>query len=55
MVFSFIVIPLLVAAFLPLIGKFSKKLLPDVLTNAALAYLLFNSILLVKPIFHQGV
>ncbi|MGB9907393.1 MAG: complex I subunit 5 family protein [Candidatus Saccharicenans sp.] len=55
MVFSFIVIPLLVAACLPLIGKFSKKLLPDVLTNAALAYLLFNSILLVKPIFHQGV
>ncbi|MGQ9800288.1 MAG: complex I subunit 5 family protein [Candidatus Saccharicenans sp.] len=55
MVFSFIVIPLLVAAFLPLLGKFSKKLLPDVLTNAALAYLLFNSILLVKPIFNQGV
>lgn len=55
MVFLFIVIPLLAAAFLPLIGKFSKKLLPDVLTNAALAYLLLNSILLVKPIFSQGV
>ncbi|MDI6698382.1 MAG: proton-conducting transporter membrane subunit [Candidatus Saccharicenans sp.] len=55
MVFSFIVIPLLVAAFLPLIGKFSKKLLPDLLTNAALAFLVFNSILLVKPIFNQGV
>ncbi|MCR4409260.1 MAG: proton-conducting transporter membrane subunit [Candidatus Saccharicenans sp.] len=55
MVFSFIVIPLLVAAFLPLVGKFSKKLLPDVLTNAALAFLVFNSILLVKPIFNQGV
>lgn len=54
MVFSFIVIPLLVAAFLPIIGKFSKKLVPDVLTNAALAFLLFNSILLVKPIFNQG-
>ena len=54
MVFSFIVIPLLVAAFLPLIGKISKKLLPDVLTNAALAFLLFNSILLVKPIFTNG-
>lgn len=54
MVFSFIVIPLLVAAFLPIIGKFSKKLIPDVLTNAALAFLLFNSILLVKPIFNQG-
>jgi multicomponent Na+:H+ antiporter subunit D len=54
-VFSFIVIPLLVAAFLPLVGKFSKKLLPDVLTNAALAFLVFNSILLVKPIFNQGV
>ncbi len=55
MVFSFIVIPLLVAAFLPLIGKFSKKLLPDLLTNAALAFLVFNAILLVKPIFNQGV
>ncbi|NPV81982.1 MAG: NADH/ubiquinone/plastoquinone (complex I) [Candidatus Aminicenantes bacterium] len=55
MVFSFIVIPLLVAAFLPLVGKFSKKLLPDVLTNAALAFLVFNAILLVKPIFNQGV
>ncbi|MGB4703974.1 MAG: proton-conducting transporter membrane subunit [Candidatus Saccharicenans sp.] len=55
MVFSFIVIPLLLAAFLPLIGKFSKKLLPDLLTNAALAYLVFNSILLIKPIFNQGV
>ncbi len=54
MVFSFIVMPLLVAAFLPLIGKFSKKLLPDVLTNAALAFLVFNSILLVKPVFNQG-
>jgi len=54
-VFSFIVIPLLLAAFLPLIGKFSKKLLPDLLTNAALAYLVFNSILLIKPIFNQGV
>jgi multicomponent Na+:H+ antiporter subunit D len=53
-VFLFIVIPLLVAAFLPLIGKFSKKLIPDVLTNAALAFLLFNSILLVKPVFNQG-
>lgn len=54
MIFSFIVIPLLIAALLPLIGKFSKKLIPDVLTNAALAFLLFNSILLVKPIFNHG-
>lgn len=54
MVFSFIIIPLLVAAILPLVGKFSKKLLPDVLTNAALAFLVFNSILLAKPIFNQG-
>jgi multicomponent Na+:H+ antiporter subunit D len=53
-VFAFIFIPLLVAALLPIIGKFSKKLLPDVLTNAALAFLLFNSILLVKPIFTRG-
>jgi len=53
-VFSFIVIPLLIAAFMPLIGKFSKKLIPDLLTNAALAFLLFNSLLLIKPIFYQG-
>jgi len=53
-VFLFILIPLLVAAFLPLVGKLSKKLLPDVLTNAALAFLLFNSFLLIKPIFNQG-
>ncbi|HEK85524.1 MAG TPA: NADH/ubiquinone/plastoquinone (complex I) [Candidatus Aminicenantes bacterium] len=54
MVFSFIVIPLLVAAIMPLLGKISKKLIPDVLTNAALAFLLLNSILLIKPIFNQG-
>ncbi|MGB9765236.1 MAG: complex I subunit 5 family protein [Candidatus Saccharicenans sp.] len=54
MVFSFIVIPLLVAAIMPLLGKISKKLIPDVLTNAALAFLLLNSILLIKPIFNKG-
>jgi len=52
-ILSFIVIPLSIAALLPLIGKFSKKLIPDLLTNAALAFLLLNSILLVKPILNQ--
>lgn len=54
MVFSFIFLPLLIAACLPLIGKVSKKLIPDVLTNAALAFLLLNSILLIKPVFTRG-
>ena len=54
MVFSFIFLPLVIAACLPLIGKISKKLIPDVLTNATLAFLLINSILLIKPIFSRG-
>jgi multicomponent Na+:H+ antiporter subunit D len=53
-VFSFIFLPLVIAACLPLIGKISKKLIPDVLTNATLAFLLINSILLIKPIFSRG-
>ena len=40
MIFLFIGLPLAVAALLPLIGKISKKILPDVLSNAVFLFLL---------------
>lgn len=40
MIFLFIGLPLVVAAFMPLIGKISKKFLPDLLANAVFLVLL---------------
>ena len=40
MIFLFIGLPLVVAAFMPLIGKISKKFLPDLLANAVFLALL---------------
>jgi len=40
LIFLFIGLPLAVAALLPLIGKISKKILPDVLSNAVFLFLL---------------
>ena len=40
MIFLFIGLPLVIAALLPVIGKFSKKVLPDILANAVFLFLL---------------
>jgi len=40
LIFLYIALPLAVAAVLPLVGKISKKALPDLLGNATLAFLL---------------
>ncbi|MGB9721235.1 MAG: complex I subunit 5 family protein [bacterium] len=40
MVSLFIIIPFVLAAFLPLIGKISKRFLPDLLTNLGILFLL---------------
>ena len=48
MIFLYIALPLAVAAVLPLLGKASKKVLPDLLGNATLAILLFVALSGVK-------
>ena len=40
LIFLFIGLPLVVAALLPLIGKLSKRFLPDLLANAVFLFLL---------------
>jgi multicomponent Na+:H+ antiporter subunit D len=48
LIFLYIALPLAVAAVLPLLGKASKKVLPDLLGNATLAILLFVALSGVK-------
>jgi hypothetical protein len=40
LIFLFVAIPLVVAGILPLVGRVSKKVLPDILANGVLAALL---------------
>ncbi|MHB8095613.1 MAG: complex I subunit 5 family protein [Candidatus Aminicenantales bacterium] len=44
MIFLFIALPLFVAGILPLAGKLSKRVLPDVLANAVLLFLLVQAV-----------
>ena len=43
MIFLFIALPLVVAGILPLVGKISRKVLPDVFANGVLLFLLVNA------------
>ncbi len=45
MIFLFIALPLVVAGLLPLLGKISPRLLPDILANAVFAALLAVALL----------
>jgi multicomponent Na+:H+ antiporter subunit D len=54
MIFLFIIVPLLLASLLPLLGKISKRFLPDLLANATMLFLLGFSVLSAKPLIANG-
>ena len=54
MIFLFIALPLVVAGLLPLLGKVSKRVLPDALANAVLLFLLVESVLMGKQLAASG-
>jgi multicomponent Na+:H+ antiporter subunit D len=54
MIFLFIIIPMLLAGLLPLLGKISKRFLPDLLANATMLFLLVFSILYARPLVANG-
>jgi multicomponent Na+:H+ antiporter subunit D len=54
LIFLFIALPLVVAGLLPLLGKISKRVLPDALANAVLLFLLVESVLMGKQLAASG-
>ncbi len=54
MIFLFIIVPLLLAGLLPLLGKISKRFLPDLLANATMLFLLVLSVVSAKPLIANG-
>jgi multicomponent Na+:H+ antiporter subunit D len=54
MIFIFIIIPLLLASLLPLLGKLSKRFLPDLLANATMLFLLIFSVIYARPLIARG-
>jgi multicomponent Na+:H+ antiporter subunit D len=54
LIFLFIGLPLVTAALLPLIGKISKKVLPDLLANAVFLFLLVLAATAGRQLVHQG-
>ncbi len=54
MIFLFIALPLVVAGLLPLLGRVSRRVLPDVLANGTLAFLLVESVLMGKSLAASG-
>jgi multicomponent Na+:H+ antiporter subunit D len=54
LIFLYIALPLAVAAVLPLLGKISKKILPDLLGNATLAFLLVYAATGAKALISGG-
>ena len=54
MIFLFVAIPLVVAGILPLVGKVSKKVLPDILANGVLAALLALAVVQGRSLISGG-
>ncbi len=54
MLFLFIIVPLLLAGLLPLLGKLSKRFLPDLLASAAMLFLLVLAVVSAKPLIAGG-
>jgi multicomponent Na+:H+ antiporter subunit D len=54
LIFLFIALPLVVAGLLPLLGRISKRVLPDALANAVLLFLLVESVLMAKQLAGSG-
>ena len=48
--FTFIAVPLIIAAILPVIGKWSKRVIPDLLSNLTLLFLVCSVFLCPKNI-----
>lgn len=54
MLFLFIIVPLVLAGLLPLLGKVSKRLLPDLLASAAMLFLLVLAVFSARPLIADG-
>ena len=54
MVFLYIALPLAVASVLPLVGRWSKRVLPDILANATLLFLLAYSVTVARQTVVDG-
>ena len=54
MIILFVALPLIVAGILPLIGKISRKFLPDLLANGTLLFLLVYAVVGAKPMIAGG-
>jgi multicomponent Na+:H+ antiporter subunit D len=54
LIFLFVALPLVVAGILPLVGRISKKVLPDILTNGVLAALLALAVLQGRSLISRG-
>jgi len=54
LIILFVALPLVVAGILPLIGKLSRRVLPDLLANAALLFLLVFAVAAGRPLIAGG-
>lgn len=54
MLFLFIIVPLVLAGLLPLLGRVSKRLLPDLLASAAMLFLLVLAVFSARPLVADG-
>ncbi len=54
MIILFVALPLIVAGVLPLVGRVSRRVLPDVLANAALLFLLVFAVAAARPLIANG-
>ena len=54
MIILFVALPLVVAGVLPLVGKVSRRVLPDLLANAALLFLLVYAVMAGRPLIANG-
>ncbi len=54
MIILFVVLPLVVAGVLPLIGRISRRVLPDLLANAALLFLFVYAVTAARPLIGNG-
>ncbi len=54
MIILFVALPLIVAGILPLVGKVSRRVVPDLLANAALLFLLVYAVTAGRPLIANG-
>jgi multicomponent Na+:H+ antiporter subunit D len=54
MIFPFIAVPLILASIMPLIGRFSKRFVPDLLANLAFLFLLVYSVIIARQLAISG-